>query len=622
MKVYKYGLQPPTLNGELVHEEMKKAHAYQNKLIEIERWRRDQLRLIESRAGDIPQLELLLQSKEEVYNEINKLIKSGNAAARTKVASKDFLNKKKIAGAEVKEAKLNLKKARSLVRSLPEIKEAKDKLHKEALAKEREVRKSDEAPWFGTYMLIEKAVALTKAMPLYDGILPNNPRFRIKSLSSGRLGIQQFQPHEPLDKVLGSSPTSKSIQIVPLPSPSLKKNGKQRKIGKKDLRLLRVRIGTKDNKPIWAEFPMVYHRPLDGAIAMVQVLNTKIGPRSIWTVSITCNAKTKVSDIIKNEVAVDLGWRNYSDRVVIATYHGSDGVAGEVAIPLQDQTKYGLLQRLEYPNTIKSIRDKEFDIIRSQLVDWLTNNVIPEWLAETTLHLSQWKSKSRLSGLINKWMNNRFSGDESILGVSGHWNKVTKTVTPGLGLLGWKYHDYHLWQLETSCSVKSHNSRKELYRCIASQLANQYSTIIFEDIDGSNMAKSKIGSTNRQLTAPFEFRSVCKMIFTGRTQKYVEVPAAYTSMTCNACKHVNEKVSTLMITCTKCGEEYNRDRNAARNILEKYKACERSSDGERAASARNNDIQELPRFEAGSDLASHVVHTNRSQTGVQVEEIA
>lgn len=569
MKVFKYGLRAPTLNSDLVLDEMNKAHFYQNKLIEIERWRRDQVRLIEGTAGNIPQLELSLKSKEDIYNEINKQIKSENSIARAKVASKDLLAKKKEANLELKEAKKLLKEARTLIRTLPEIVNAKNNIHLEALAKEREVRKSDDSPWFGTYMLVEQAVSLTKAMPLYNGVLPNNPMFRKKSLSSGRLGIQQFQPHEPIDKVVGINPTSRHIQIVPLPN-SIKKNGSQYKIGNKDLRLLRVRIGTKDKKPIWAEFPMVYHRPLDGNITVVQVLNTKIGPNNIWTVSITCNTEVKSSIVNEDAVAIDLGWRNYSDRIAIATYYGSDGVAGEISIPVKDQSRYGLLDRLSYSNSIKSIRDKEFDLIKSKLSDWIKCNVVPDWFKIDTQHLSQWKSKSRLCSFINKWMNNRFDGDKDILGATGFWNKNSKKVISGTNLLGWKYHDFHLWQLETSCLKKSVNARRELYRCAAVKLAEKYNSIVFENIDGNNMAKGKVGSTSRQLTAPFEFRSICKMIFNGRGQKYIEVPAAYTSMTCNSCKNVNEKVSSVMITCSKCGEEYNRDSNAAKNILDKH----------------------------------------------------
>lgn len=39
---YKFGLLPPTFNVPLVRDQLKRGHNYQNKLIEIEQWRRNE----------------------------------------------------------------------------------------------------------------------------------------------------------------------------------------------------------------------------------------------------------------------------------------------------------------------------------------------------------------------------------------------------------------------------------------------------------------------------------------------------------------------------------------------------------------------------------------------------
>jgi hypothetical protein len=244
-KTFKYGLCKPTLNADLVNQEIDKGFIYQNKLIEIERWKRDQIRLVYGKFDNIPQLELNVSDKETIFNEIKKQIKKENAESRTKIKNKILSDKKNNAHIELMAAEKILKDARSQIDKLPEFKEAKKKINDEANAKIAEIRKSDQAPWRGTYMLVEQAVGLTARMPLYDGITPNNPRFRIRRLHTGRLGIKQFQTHESIDKVVGKNPISLKIQIVPLP-PAVKKTGKPYKIGNKDLRLLRLRIGTKD----------------------------------------------------------------------------------------------------------------------------------------------------------------------------------------------------------------------------------------------------------------------------------------------------------------------------------------------------------------------------------------
>ena len=51
----------------------------------------------------------------------------------------------------------------------------------------------------------------------------------------------------------------------------------------------------------------------------------------------------------------------------------------------------------------------------------------------------------------------------------------------------------------------------------------------------------------------------------GRVEK---VPAAYTSQTCNACKHVasESRKSQVTFICVECGHNDNADINAAKNI--------------------------------------------------------
>lgn len=590
MKVYKYGLQAPTFNADLVREQMKKGHNYQNKLIEIECWRRDEVRKLESQHGDIQNFELDFQDKKEKFLAIDQQIKKQNSNARKKVNDPNLSIAKKQAKEDLKKSEKILREARKNLRDDPTIKLAKEEVKEKANEKIRELRSNKSiTPWYGTYMCVEKAFDLTKKMPYYKGTEPNNPRF--KKFNSGRIGIQQLGENdkelaktnklknkadrdsnprrELLNKVIGDKPTSNQIQIVPL-----KKDNTNRKIGNKDLRVLRVRIGTDEKKnPVWAEFPMVYHRAMQGNIISIEIIFKRIGPREVWNACITCDAKIEKPIFNNHKVAVDLGWRSYSDRIVIATYQGSDGSSGEISVGNDSKSKYGLLDRLKYVDDLKSIRDKEFDKIKIQLVEWCKKNesIQPDWFKEEIKTIYLWKSKARLSSFINKWSQARFDGDDSIIGEKGVWNKKEKKVIIGSGLLGWKYHDFHLWNLETSLSVKVRNQLKEHYRVAAAKLASQYDAIIFENIDGSTMAKGKVSSRNRQLTSPFEFRSICKMIFTGRDKEYQEVDAKYTSMECNDCHYVNEKIPSLEFFCKNCSKEIHRDFNAAKNILDR--AC-------------------------------------------------
>ena len=335
----------------------------------------------------------------------------------------------------------------------------------------------------------------------------------------------------------------KSIQ------PPLRKDGAPKRVGKKDIRLLRLRIGTDDKRnPIWAEFPMIYHRslPLDGIITGVQVTKRRIGSRDRWNVSITFDDNQQTIPVeIKSAAGIDLNWFEYPDRVSVANWEGSDGQAGEISIPKS------LLDKLHQPERIKSIRDKKFDIVRTDLLNWLhsNQNKIPDWLREKSQNIDKWRSQSRLASLVRFWEMNRFDGDEGIFGVSGQWNKSNSLVTEGSGIAGWRYHDFHLWNWESSQRTKSVAARNEYYRVEAAKLVESYDVIGFEDINLSYLARGNAGSRNRQLVAPSEFRAACKNALRSRDKTYIEVSARNTSKNCHECEHTNNIGVERIFTC-------------------------------------------------------------------------
>jgi hypothetical protein len=598
---FKFGLLTPTINADLVRDQMHKGHVYQNKLIEIERWRRNEIRSIESKAGNIPQLELDFSVADAKVEELKKKSKKANATARAKVVTTEEA-KKELAEAKkaLSAAKSALLTARRLLREDPDIIEKKKVIDAEEKRKQSELRKSDLAPWYGTYMLVEDAHQKTRKMPFYDGVKPNDPGFH-RYCGEGRIGIQQYQESNPAPRVYAASSfdgTSKKLQIIPIPASPLKANGAPRKVGKKDLRMLRLRIGTDkvDGKkqPVWAEFPMVYHRciPANAIIQVVQVHCRKIGSREYWTASITFedNKETPINTNTES-IGIDLGWRNITDSdgktiaIRIAYGIGSDGQKWGIQLPAH------VIDILEKAKSVESIRDKNFDHIISELSTWLKTAInVPEWLIEECETLDKWKSQNRLIRLINRWRGNRFAGDEAIFGTAGTWDKATKTPTSGTGLEGWRYHDHHLWNWASSQRNRAIGYRNEEYRKIAAQLVRQYGTIGFEDLQLNHLAKSKIGSTSRQLTAPSKFRDACKNACRSNSKQYKEVDPKRTSKECNHCNHINDIGGKLEYFCMGCGTELDRDENAGRNILDRVVAsCERPSDAQNAATARNDE---------------------------------
>jgi transposase len=155
----------------------------------------------------------------------------------------------------------------------------------------------------------------------------------------------------------------------------------------------------------------------------------------------------------------------------------------------------------------------------------------------------------------------------------------------------WRYHDFHLWQYERSLDVKTRGHRNEIYRIEASELADQYGTIVFEDIRLDNMAKGRVAGGNRQLSAPSEFRNACKNATRTRGKGYEEVSAINTSKLHAACGTMNDIGAKMEYHCSGCGMELDRDENAAENILGRWLPCEHSGDAQTTPTARTDENQ-------------------------------
>ena len=140
--------------------------------------------------------------------------------------------------------------------------------------------------------------------------------------------------------------------------------------------------------------------------------------------------------------------------------------------------------------------------------------------------------------------------------------------------------------------TKEANRKNDWIAKLTTRLVHDYDMIAVEHLDVKNMTKrpkAKPDPTNpnhylpngRKAKAGLN-RSILsnrwstlrdslayKTKFAGT--RLIEVPAAYTSQTCNQCKHCasENRESQAVFHCTKCGYTVNADVNAAKNILDR-----------------------------------------------------
>ena len=108
--------------------------------------------------------------------------------------------------------------------------------------------------------------------------------------------------------------------------------------------------------------------------------------------------------------------------------------------------------------------------------------------------------------------------------------------------------------------------RKDFLHKESRKLCNEFQTVVVEDINLQNMAKMNHG----KVVEDQGFGMFRQMIsYKGHLEK---VNPKNTSKTCHVCGFINPKVKVGINywKCPVCGENHDRDINAALNILSKY----------------------------------------------------
>lgn len=308
--------------------------------------------------------------------------------------------------------------------------------------------------------------------------------------------------------------------------------------------------------PVWATFPMRYHRELpdDASVKLAKVVAFKRGTELKYELHVTFESSTFVAAARKPtglSAGFDIGWRGASRVGYLA---GSDYSSEELALP------FSIAKRIEHAQSIRSKSDLIYNENLKLLLTWLgTSPELPEWFEKRlsgrdgNRSVHSWKSHSRLEALIRKWRDERFQGDEAIFSVMEHW----------------AYTERHLYQWWSNEDIRARGHRKDFYLNLAKRLTLKFDTIYVEDLRGDQMAKSKVAGGTRCVVAPFEFRDVLKKAAEKWGSMIVKVPAPGTSRMCNDCGYDEpwEDKSELKHACGGCGVVFDRDLNAARNIL-------------------------------------------------------
>lgn len=340
------------------------------------------------------------------------------------------------------------------------------------------------------------------------------------------------------------------------------------------------RIGSSPNgEPVWARVPAVFHRPLpEGEVKWAHLSRRRVGTHYKWEVLFDVARPEWDSHPAGDEratsgtVAVALGWRRVSDygqdEVRVAEWVGDDGASGTVRLPEELVRDWERLERLQ------SVRDRLFDELHGALCEWLrVQPALPDEWRRRTENIAQWNSPRRLASLVWWWRDNRLPGDEEIYRkLEGELVRAERPARDHY--TGGRKQDKHLCDWQAHLRARLLAARKDFYRKVAIDLSRQYKEVIVAEIDWHEIAANPEPEEADELVRKrFRGLSACASFRDCLTHYMDEVRARAEGIvvTCHACGGgMRDPGAGRWVRCERCGgERMDRAVNAANNLLQR-----------------------------------------------------
>lgn len=496
-RIMKFGCLPPDVGAAEFDEQLRLAHRYRNKLVEIERARRARFREIRlkhcpglgeieaevaslteqidqgyERARQVKHwerrvAEILRDNSEADLGDLPERIAKGQAAAAELPVLKEKRKALNQSATEQRKAyevllrgpreayKARAKelaaggathvKARANAQTLEQMltepewpaawKESvqADVLYADMVKTAR--KQSGVAP--GTYLMIDAAMEASKR----DA--ESEIRF-VRFTGEGRIAVQLRDTST--DDVRAGDSTF--LRLAPGPKPT--KPGAKYKPD--EYQRVSIRVGSVGRTPIWTELPVWIHRPIPkGEVKWAWILVRRQGPRLVYQLQLTIETEERLRPERRGSgtVAVNFGWCQTVKGLRVGYAVGSDGF--EQSIEADPKS----LQLFAFCDSLRSIADRHFDETRAAITAWRgEGHAEPEWLAEAVLFMSHWQWHGKLVRLAERWRDEALGSDRSTA-IWRKWFEARRSRKLDLfcgyaEFSDWLSRDAEYWELEES----------------------------------------------------------------------------------------------------------------------------------------------------------------------------
>jgi len=322
---------------------------------------------------------------------------------------------------------------------------------------------------------------------------------------------------------------------------------------------LRLRVAANDDRsPVWLNVPIILHRPLpeDGVIRSVSFIRERVGLTWRHRLLITVSEPSRYSARSNIAAGIDVGWRLTDRGLRVAYWVGQDDTSGELVLPMSDVLEFRRISTLD-----SAIRSAHTSIV-AFLGNFLERRSIPVGLEDATRAALGSSSPAAVSYLLREWRRNRFSGDRKGFAKLCDWHKQ----------------HVHLWTWQANLRDQLIRRRRELYRRFAADLSSRYGQVFVNDIRVRRLAvKPPLPNINPiPVQRHHRFIVALSVLYRvlesacgkrGASFKLLKCQGATTS--CNACGMLDSWDRSLELThkCSRCGQSWDQDFNAAKNVL-------------------------------------------------------
>lgn len=587
-KIFRYGAKAPTLHLRDIEDRLYEGNQYYNKLVEIERAKREACDAILVKYGpELPRMEARLAELEEAIQSAENAVKKANqeeGRKKRKSPATELRKKRTALNKQVREHKKALRQVdygpevaalEAEYRALTAGPNSKQRLDMKAKLQQMKM----DAGGYGAEIARVNVESEQAAKTLYaesrlTWMQKNHLTDAFKSACKKHPKFHRYDGHGVLYT---------QIQGGMLHTEVFEQNQWFFVTGHGRKRYAWIRIDSVDRSPVFTIVPFVMHRDLPACrIKGVSIVRKRCGVDTEWEIQINCEGVFTSDATTNNDcVAIDLGWRHTSTGRKIAHFISDTGEEDELIIPSR------MLARWQQVEDLQSIRDHKFNIVLGILRGWLKTHSVPEWLDEATSHIHAWTSQARLARLVSRWRVNRFDGDEAIFHLLGgspedaqqrkdvHRGSRKKPITKEQKKHlehwnGWLCWDRHLYAWQEHLRQKAIRWRLDYYRKFAAGLSRKYGILRMEDLDWSQtMRRSNAEEeSNDSIKAGQRFAApgLLRQCLEQRFIRWERVKAAGTTSTCNECDQPIFIGSSDSGQCA-CGAGWNRDKNACYNIL-------------------------------------------------------